>query len=285
MQASLRSMRTWGPAPLTASLAGAHAQSHTCRCEQVVFGFRKKLMHGGAVISAAACALGSAMCASMYWVRSAVFWTSAGGAASPQIQKESVPQRRQQLSTSWRQRARWSLCLRTDPFACALSCVPFQGCTLTTAWVGDSRMVLGRQKKKGWRSTWEAIDLSTDHKPTTPEERNQILDNHGRVERCALRLGFLHSSTGSKKPHAAAPVHTRRRALCKVAAAAGTNTAAGQCHSTPCAGQGYSVEPHVLIALELWLSVCCSAGLLTRLASPWVPTVCGWSTHGCQGSP
>jgi hypothetical protein len=59
-----------------------------------------------------------------------------------------------------------------------------QGTTLTTAWVGDSRMVLGRQKKKGWRSAWEAIDLSTDHKPTTPEERARILDNHGRVERC-----------------------------------------------------------------------------------------------------
>lgn len=64
-----------------------------------------------------------------------------------------------------------------------LSCM--QGSTLTTAWVGDSRMVLGRQKKKGWRSGWEAIDLSTDHKPTTPEERARILDSHGRVERCA----------------------------------------------------------------------------------------------------
>ncbi len=59
-----------------------------------------------------------------------------------------------------------------------------QGRTLTTAWVGDSRMVLGRQKKKGWRSAWEAIDLSIDHKPTIPEERQRILDTHGRVERC-----------------------------------------------------------------------------------------------------
>lgn len=58
-----------------------------------------------------------------------------------------------------------------------------QGRTLTTAWVGDSRMVLGRQKKKGWRSSWEAVDLSTDHKPTNPEERQRILDHHGRVER------------------------------------------------------------------------------------------------------
>lgn len=60
-----------------------------------------------------------------------------------------------------------------------------QGSTLTAAWVGDSRMVLGRQRKKGWRNTWEAIDLSVDHKPTTPEERQRILDSHGRVERCA----------------------------------------------------------------------------------------------------
>jgi hypothetical protein len=60
-----------------------------------------------------------------------------------------------------------------------------QGRTLTTAWVGDSRMVLGRQRKKGWRSSWEAIDLSVDHKPTIPEERQRILDSHGRVERWA----------------------------------------------------------------------------------------------------
>jgi len=63
-----------------------------------------------------------------------------------------------------------------------------QGRTLTTAWVGDSRMVLGRQKKKGWRSSWEAIDLSTDHKPTQPEEQQRILANHGRVERCVFAV-------------------------------------------------------------------------------------------------
>lgn len=72
---------------------------------------------------------------------------------------------------------------------CTCAVAHLQGTTLTTAWVGDSRMVLGRQKKKGWRSGWEAIDLSTDHKPTTPEERARILDNHGRVERLVDETG------------------------------------------------------------------------------------------------
>jgi serine/threonine protein phosphatase PrpC len=74
-----------------------------------------------------------------------------------------------------------SLCLP----CCSIHPSAHQGRTLTTAWVGDSRMVLGRQSKKGWRSSWEAIDLSVDHKPTIPEERQRILDSHGRVERWA----------------------------------------------------------------------------------------------------
>lgn len=72
---------------------------------------------------------------------------------------------------------------------CTCAVVHLQGRTLTTAWVGDSRMVLGRQKKKGWRSSWEAIDLSTDHKPTQPEEQQRILANHGRVERLVDEVG------------------------------------------------------------------------------------------------
>jgi hypothetical protein len=44
-------------------------------------------------------------------------------------------------------------------------------------------MVLGRQKKKGWLSSWEAIDLSTDHKPNNLEEWQRIRNNNGRVER------------------------------------------------------------------------------------------------------
>jgi hypothetical protein len=44
-------------------------------------------------------------------------------------------------------------------------------------------MVLGRQKKKGWLSSWEAFDLSTDHKPNNLEEWQRIRNNNGRVER------------------------------------------------------------------------------------------------------
>jgi serine/threonine protein phosphatase PrpC len=59
----------------------------------------------------------------------------------------------------------WSFCL--------------QGKTLSVAWVGDSRGVLGKYSKKGW----EAVDLTVDHKPTMPEERARILASQGRVER------------------------------------------------------------------------------------------------------
>lgn len=84
----------------------------------------------------------------------------------------------------------YSVCIFLPASAC-------QGRTLTTAWVGDSRMVLGRQRKKGWRSSWEAIDLSDDHKPTTPEERQRILDSHGRVERWAHSACARHGAASS----------------------------------------------------------------------------------------
>ncbi|GLI69998.1 hypothetical protein VaNZ11_014732 [Volvox africanus] len=60
-----------------------------------------------------------------------------------------------------------------------------KGKTLTTAWVGDSRGVLGREGKRGW----EAIDLTTDHKPTAPEEKARILKSNGRVERLVDEMG------------------------------------------------------------------------------------------------
>lgn len=54
-----------------------------------------------------------------------------------------------------------------------------QGRTLTTAWVGDSRGVMGRETKTGI----VAVDLTYDHKPTNPEEKTRILKSNGRVER------------------------------------------------------------------------------------------------------
>jgi hypothetical protein len=55
-----------------------------------------------------------------------------------------------------------------------------QGNALTTAWVGDSRGVLGRHSGVGG---WQAVDLTADHKPTNPKERERILRSQGRVER------------------------------------------------------------------------------------------------------
>lgn len=63
-----------------------------------------------------------------------------------------------------------------------------QGTTLTTAWVGDSRGVLGRGRPGGKKGC-EAIELTQDHKPTTPEERARILKANGRVERLVDEYG------------------------------------------------------------------------------------------------
>ena len=53
--------------------------------------------------------------------------------------------------------------------------------TLTTAWVGDSRGVLGRAGKNG--QGFEAVSLTKDHKPMMPEEKARIVASNGRVER------------------------------------------------------------------------------------------------------
>lgn len=69
-------------------------------------------------------------------------------------------------------------------FSGSTSVVSFlKGKTLTTAWVGDSRGVLGRSKKGGG---YEAVPLTKDHKPTAPEEKARIVATNGRVERWAL---------------------------------------------------------------------------------------------------
>lgn len=56
---------------------------------------------------------------------------------------------------------------------------------LYVAHVGDSRVVLGREKPVflGGGTRWEALDLTCDHKPDLPEERQRIEENGGEV-RC-----------------------------------------------------------------------------------------------------
>ncbi|KAK9800175.1 hypothetical protein WJX73_003721 [Symbiochloris irregularis] len=61
-----------------------------------------------------------------------------------------------------------------------------RGTTLTTAWVGDSRCVLGRRVGAG---SFEAIPLTRDHKPTVKDEKARILAENGRVERLVDEMG------------------------------------------------------------------------------------------------
>ena len=56
---------------------------------------------------------------------------------------------------------------------------------LTTAWVGDSRGVLAQEID----NDLQAMDLTVDHKPITPEENERILKTGGRVERLVDELG------------------------------------------------------------------------------------------------
>lgn len=61
-----------------------------------------------------------------------------------------------------------------------------QGMSLTTAWVGDSRAVLGRRVRQGQGAVaqaWEAVALSKDHKPTHPTEQKRISSTGGRIQR------------------------------------------------------------------------------------------------------
>ncbi|KAI8463900.1 MAG: phosphatase 2C-like domain-containing protein [Monoraphidium minutum] len=68
-----------------------------------------------------------------------------------------------------------------------------KGAHLTTAWVGDSRAVLARVAADGGAgggsSGLIAFDLTADHKPTNPGERERILSCNGRVERLMDEMG------------------------------------------------------------------------------------------------
>lgn len=52
-----------------------------------------------------------------------------------------------------------------------------QGNKLMTGNIGDSRAVLGNKAE-----IWRAIELSRDHKPELPDERDRIIQNNGRVD-------------------------------------------------------------------------------------------------------
>lgn len=56
-----------------------------------------------------------------------------------------------------------------------LSCI--RGKTLTVANIGDSRIILGRQTKKGMK----AVEVSIDHKPDREDEQKRIVAKGGRV--------------------------------------------------------------------------------------------------------
>lgn len=58
-----------------------------------------------------------------------------------------------------------------------------RGRKLTSAWVGDSRAVLGRRED----GTVRAYDLTNDHKPDLPEEHARIMQSGGRVEPLVVR--------------------------------------------------------------------------------------------------
>ena len=52
-----------------------------------------------------------------------------------------------------------------------------RGETLTTAWTGDSRAVLGREVD----GRMETIPLTVDHKPDQAGEQERIIDAGGRI--------------------------------------------------------------------------------------------------------
>lgn len=71
-------------------------------------------------------------------------------------------------------------------FSGSTACVSLlKGNMLYTAWVGDSRGVLGRRTPSGI----EGIDLTIDHKPDDAEERKRIQEHNGRVERLVDETG------------------------------------------------------------------------------------------------
>ncbi|KAL8443353.1 hypothetical protein Emed_006877 [Eimeria media] len=63
-----------------------------------------------------------------------------------------------------------------------VSCV-VQGSVLYTANLGDSRAILGREgaPQQGGAPSWQAVELTRDHKPDLQDERRRILAAGGRI--------------------------------------------------------------------------------------------------------
>jgi serine/threonine protein phosphatase PrpC len=78
--------------------------------------------------------------------------------------------------------ATWSLAL-SNCLAVSVTMAFMRGDELYIANVGDCRAVLGRQRGHGF----EAIDLTIDHKPDRPDERERIIKHGGRVEPVRLQ--------------------------------------------------------------------------------------------------
>lgn len=67
-------------------------------------------------------------------------------------------------------------------FSGSTACVAFlEGRLLNVAWVGDSRGVLG--KRGSGNKAFQAVNMTTDHKPTCKDEQGRIVASSGRVER------------------------------------------------------------------------------------------------------
>ncbi|GFH19378.1 protein phosphatase 2C-like protein, partial [Haematococcus lacustris] len=86
-----------------------------------------------------------------------------------------------------------------------------QGQELTTAWVGDSRAIVGSRVSSG--SGWVARDLSKDHKPDDDAEFLRITGRGGRVMSSRNGRGQPVGPARVWLPHADYPGLAMSRAL------------------------------------------------------------------------
>lgn len=85
-----------------------------------------------------------------------------------------------------------------------------RGSQVTTAWVGDSRGVLGREGEGGGIV---AVDLTQDHKPGEPREKARVEQCGGRVEQLVDEEGERVGPERIWMPYAWIPGLAMSRAL------------------------------------------------------------------------